>query len=218
MARRFDISVKRVVRLEKTGLKRLRSLAKGGGCAPPSSGRTSDTVTFGVVPPATRAAAMATPAAKDRTSKNGKGDRGQSGAGTGTSDDDTSAGGVDAAPERSRGGVAGVTQTNLPGSSNGGFSLTIPLIVLALALTALLLARRLRRDHPTPATVTEPGPDPEPQRAPWVPWHKSTLTGPGWNEPPESGTEDTWNAPENAAAPDEPEHEPWSPPRSRTRH
>ena len=35
-ARRLDISVKRVTRLERTGLRRLRELAKGGGCAPPA--------------------------------------------------------------------------------------------------------------------------------------------------------------------------------------
>jgi hypothetical protein len=212
VARRFDITVKRVVRLERTGLKRLRSLAKGGGCAPPAGAMT--TITSGSAPrPATAAVAAPRQAASTKSSgdstKTSTGKKPSSGS---SGEDETPAGGVDPAPEQNRGGVAGVTQTHPPGPN--GFPLTIPLIVLALALTALLLARLLRRDRPVVATTADAEPvDSPPERAPWVPWHKSTMTGPGWNEPPESGTEGTWREPGRPADP-EPEHEPWSPPRN----
>ena len=218
VARRFDISVKRVVRLEKTGLKKLRSLAGNGGCAPPT---TSDTVESGATAPGTAAAAMTGGAGGDGTN-------GRSGAGGGDGSGgeaggrrerlrqrprrrqgDPPAGGVDSAPGKNRGGVAGVTQTNPAGGSSAAW--LIPLILLALLLTAILFTRLRRREQqPVPVTHGDPEPEPEPQRAPWVPWHKSTMTGPGWNDPP-PGLE-----PEEAPPAAE-EHEPWSPPRSRTR-
>ncbi len=242
VARRFDISVKRVVRLERTGLKKLRSLAGNGGCAPPA---TSDTVVSGATAPTTAAAMIGSAGggANGGSGGSGSGAHGRSGgssgsgggSGSGGKGDDAPAGGVDSAPGKNRGGVAGVTQTNLPGSgSGGGMSLLILLLLLALVGAAVLLSRRAahgglplvaalrdrRRHDPAPTRVhfgAEEQPPagaptpvaPEPKRN-WVPWHQSTMTGPGWNDPPPD------LEPEEAPPAAE-EHEPWSPPRSHTR-
>jgi len=252
VARRFDISVKRVVRLERTGLKRLRSLAGRGGCTPPS---TSGTVASGAVGSTTTTATGAlaggagadgSGSAGDGASGGGNGSAGGNGSGGGNgsrggdgSGGDSPAGGVDSAPGKNRGGVAGVTQTNLPGTgSGGGMDLLIPLLLLALAAAAALLVRRYqhaglplvaalrdrrRRDPEPPPTRSRfvhfgpeeqpsaPEPGPEPKKA-WVPRHQSTMTGPSWNDPPPD-LEPTAAEPAEAE-----EHEPWSPPRSRTRH
>ena len=57
VAKRLKISTRRVIRLERTGLTRLRTLAKRGACAPPAQ-----TVTAGVVAPAGASGANTTAA------------------------------------------------------------------------------------------------------------------------------------------------------------
>ncbi len=109
VARRLDVSVRRVARLENAGLRRLRALAQGGGCARSGAhhGRTRRACGHAWRRPATVRAAAAEP-------ERG-GDRARGGSGGGSGDETPpGAGGVDASPTPGSGGVEGVTQTNRP--------------------------------------------------------------------------------------------------------
>jgi hypothetical protein len=122
----------------------------------------------------------------------------------------TPSGGVSSDDEPS-GGVAGVSQMNQP--EPGGLNLLVPLILLVLLVAAILAARSLRR---RPAPVA---PVPVEEAKPvWVPWRRSTMTGPSWNEtPPPSGRGSWASSPtEPPEPPAEREPERWSaPPSSR---
>ncbi len=196
VARRLDITVRRVIRLERTGLSRLRTLARGGACAPPTQ-----TLAAGTTAPPTSTGSTAATDPRDRgKSRSGSDEPRDEGSG----DDDSSGGtGGTGEPESegppASGGVAGVAQTNEPG---GSLDLTIPLILLALAMAAAVVARTMRR-RPEPVAaapvITE---EPAEERAPWVPWRRSTMDGPGWTTPPpdldqtpEPPVETEWSAP-----------------------
>ena len=107
VARRLDITVRRVTRLERTGLSRLRTLTGQGACAAPV--QTVAAANFAPAAPNTDAAIQPT----------GKGERTGGGTKVRNRDDkprgNGGTGGVDN-PER-RGGVAGVAQTNHPAAS-----------------------------------------------------------------------------------------------------
>ena len=155
VARRLRISERRVVRLERTGLRRLRSLDRVGACAPP----TAPTATSADVPASTTLTAAAvgggsryggaatgsgggrdTPAAtrrRRRPREPGGGAAGDGGRGT-------PGGGVDVPPV---GGVAGAAATNRP----GGLDFTLPLLLLLLAAIAVVVTRTLRREAAAPA-------------------------------------------------------------------
>jgi hypothetical protein len=189
VARRLDISVRRVARLERTGLRRLRALSGNGSCAP-----AGGTVASGTTAPSTLTAAIA-PIDGER-----------SGGGRGNDDsrkaESTPGGGVSTDDEPSGGGVAGVSGTNRP--AEDAINITIPLILLVLLAAAILVTRRLRREEVPVAPVEETKPV-------WVPWRRSTMTGPSWNERPPPSGEDSWA--ESPSKAPEPEHEPWTAPR-----
>jgi hypothetical protein len=126
------------------------------------------------------------------------GEHGGSDAPGGRRGSDTAEGGIE--PPEPRGGVAGVAQANTP----EGMDLTLPLLLLAVAVAAAFLARSLRH-RPTPLPAEAP-------RAAWVPWRRSTMDGPGWNDPRPAGDREAEWSGEPAEAP---EHEPWTPPTRR---
>ena len=198
VARRLDITVRRVTRLERTGLSRLRTLTGQGACGAPV--QTVAAANFAPAAPNTDAAIQPTGKGErtgggTKVRNRGDGAKPQGNGGTG---------GVDN-PER-RGGVAGVAQTNTP----GGFDLTLPLLLLSAAIVAALVARTLRRDGtPLPADAPRPV---------WIPWRRSTMDGPSWNDPrPADDRESEWSA--QPPPPPPAQHEEWTPPvrRSPTR-
>jgi hypothetical protein len=101
--------------------------------------------------------------------------------------------------------VLGIAQTN-PGE---GFDLTFPLILLVLAGCSVLLARTVRRqDAPLPFD--------EPPQPVWVPWRRSNMQGPSWNDPrPPEDSKSEWSGERKPPAPPA-EHEEWTPPVRRT--
>jgi hypothetical protein len=219
VAKRLNITERRVVRLERTGLRRLRTLAKGGGCAVPAQTQPgSQTSTAGAVAPLA-AAAISTPSSggNDGGSSGSGGERGKGGG----SDSGGRRGGATDTPNDAPdiGGVAGASQSNPPGSVN----LTIPLLLLFLGLAAAASIYLLRRWSASPVPVIGAPEEPsEAARPIWVPWRRSTMDGPGWTSaPPPSGE----RAGEWAAAPGtepepqpEPEHDDeWIPPSPRRR-
>jgi hypothetical protein len=113
------------------------------------------------------------------------------------------------------GDVAGATATN-PG---GGINLTIPLIALVLAAIAVVLTRHLRRDT-TPVIAGEVAAEHTTRPAPtWIPRFRSTMRGPGWNDPrPPADRPGEWSDEQRRAAAPEPEaqHEEWTPPNRRS--
>jgi hypothetical protein len=189
VARRLDISVRRVARLEKAGLRHLRRLGARGGCAPAST-----TVVSGATAP-TSAVAAVEPRDRDDGESGGQGggdERADSGGGGG---DDRGGTGTpeDEGPPPGSGGVAGVSGTNQPGAADG-FSLILPLGALALLLAALAVLLLRRRSEPEPAVVAaaEPDPEPEPERPVWKPWRESSMDGPGWTAEPPPSREGSW--------------------------
>ena len=101
--------------------------------------------------------------------------------------------------------MLGIAQTN-PG---GGFDLTFPLILLALAACSVVLARTVRRDAAAPLPFDEA---PKPV---WVPWRRSNMQGPSWNDPrPPEDSESEWSGERKPPPP--PQHEEWTPPVRRT--
>jgi hypothetical protein len=217
VARRLNITVRRVVRLERTGLRRLRTLAGSGGCAAPDQPQPRpQTSTAGVVAPVAAAALGTRSSNGNDGGASGGGSGGESGNGGG-SESDGNRGGTGAPGESPRnGGVAGVSQTNPSRSAD----LTIPLLLLLLALAAAATTQLLRRGAgrvplPVAGAADEPAEAPRPA---WVPWRRSTMDGPGWTSTPPPSRE---GAGEWAAAPGtapEPEHhDGWTPPSSRRR-
>ncbi|MBO9579228.1 MAG: hypothetical protein J7480_10745, partial [Microbacteriaceae bacterium] len=114
-------------------------------------------------------------------------------------------GGIGSVKVPTTGAVAGATSTNPP----GGIDLTLPLLLLALAALAVVLVRVLRREPA--ATAPE-----EPRPPVWIPWHRSTMRGPSWNDPrPSADRTGEWSG--AAAPPPEPEaQEAWTPPERRS--
>jgi hypothetical protein len=197
VARRLHISERRVARLERTGLRRLRMLAKRGACAPPA--RTA--VTGDVAPDTAAAATVASMAGMKPAAGAGDAPRERDARGR---DDGDGSGGLDVIDDTvpSIGDVAGESVTNHP---EDGISFAIPLILIVLAVLAVLLTRARRREvTPEPAAgpvepaagpvepaagPVEPaaGPVEPPARPARTPWHRSTMNGPSWNDPRPSG-------------------------------
>ncbi len=175
VASRLRISVRRVTRLERTGLTRLRTLARGGNCAPPAP----------VTPPTSLATAQQADvaAAQPAIVKPGETRRpSRSGRPGGTS---RSGSGRSGGTSRSRGAVAGVSETHPPAAQDGGgINLIPPLLLLGLAALTFLLSRRL---HRATGAADVPAPERPPSVAAWVPWRRSTMTGPGWTDRPGDG-------------------------------
>ena len=150
VAKRLDISVRRVARLETTGLRRLRTLANRGACATVApSTVTAAAVTTSTDPFATESAPTGRPA-----------DKGSGRASGGGESDRPAAGGVDAPAPGSDGGVRGATQSNrVPTASKaGGLDLTLPLILLLVAGLTFAVGRAAKRELAAP--VAEPEPEP----------------------------------------------------------
>jgi hypothetical protein len=199
VARRLDITVKRVARLERAGLRRLRGLCTGasgaaggasgelvsgeGGAAIVSGGEDGGGSAAGAGGSGDGSAGAAgggySGASGGGSSGSGGGSSGSGGGSSGGSGsgNDGSAGG-------SRGGVEGVSATHPP--SGGSINLTIPLVLVALALAAWALTGVLRGRGGAPAVA---GPEPEAPK-PWRPRLRSTMQGPGWTERPSAGTGD----------------------------
>jgi hypothetical protein len=177
VARRLDISVSRVARLETTGLSRLRALAGGGACGAPTlalAGTTASRTTADDGAAAARGSATGGAGVSrgrgerrdERSRDRGSGDA--CGVAPSGSSDDASCGGADA------GGVESVTRTNRPPVATqaaGGLDLTIPLILLLMAASAFVVARVLRREL-APEALQHPPADPDPPSVP------------RWDDPP----------------------------------
>ncbi len=181
VAKKLRISERRVVRLERTGLSRLRSLARQGACATPTGTATAGDAT----PLAASAIASTTLGVKDSPrGTGGSGGGGRPGS-PGGGDDDR--GGTEPliGPQRS-GGVAGISATNPTDS----IDLTVPLLLVIFGLGTAGIITLLRR-RAVPAAVDEP-----PVKPVWIPWRRSTMDGPRWTaDPPPSGEDaDGWAA------------------------
>ena len=216
VAKRLHISRTRVATLERTGLRRLRTLDRAGACSPPAG----QTVAAADVAPGTASAAtIANPAAPaGTTARPAKRSAGKAGG-------KQPSGGSSKVPPI--GGIAGESATNP--ARVGGLDLTIPLLLLVLAAIALAVVYRLRRDAPALALMRSLRDDPEaaelmrsrvnerePSRAPWIPWFRSTMRGPGWNDPrPPTDHAGEWSPP-GEPAPEPEQHEEWTPPTRRT--
>jgi hypothetical protein len=98
----------------------------------------------------------------------------------------------------------GIAQTN-PG---GSVDLTFPLILLVLAACSVLLVRTVRRqDSPLPFD--------QPPPPVWVPWRRSNMQGPSWNDPrPPQDSKSEWSGEPKPPPPSQ--HEEWTPPVRRT--
>jgi hypothetical protein len=159
VARRLDVTVRRVARLENTGLRKLRTLAQSGGC------RVAGTTTVGSGAPVASVADVTRsgPAAPKRE-------------GGGSRDSKTrkppATGGVDASATPGGSGVQGATQSNA--GSPGGFNLLFPLLLLLMAAGVFAVGRSVRREHASPV----PGPAPEASEA------TAPTPSPRWDDPP----------------------------------
>ncbi|WP_170179494.1 sigma factor-like helix-turn-helix DNA-binding protein [Solirubrobacter pauli] len=141
VARRLDVSVRKVARIERAGLRKLRALAQRGGCV------------AAVAPPTARADAEPVASAIRPSAGGGRdGDRGAARKPRRTGD-------VDAERTPGAGGVDGVTQTNLPAAAAPTTSLgaLITALLLALAAMTLVVVWTLRRQEPA-----TPAPEPPP--------------------------------------------------------
>ena len=165
VARRLDITVRRVTRLERTGLARLRVLTRRGACSAPVQS-TVAAANIATAAPNTAAAIEPRGKREPRREEREQPARDKSGG-----DGGEAQGGVDTPPRR--GGVLGIAQTN-PG---GGFDLTFPLILLALAACSVVLARTVRRDAAAPLPFDEA---PKPV---WVPVAALEHAGPELERP-----------------------------------
>ena len=211
VAKRLGITERRVIRLERTGLSRLRSLTRSGNCVPPA--RTGTSTEGAVAPLAAAALTSASSSGGTRDGGGSAGKRGGDGSGSGSGNDDR--GGTDTPGTPRNGGVAGIAQTNTPDS----ISLTIPLILVVLGLTgaAVITALRRRTDPALAIATDEPLPAPRPV---WVPWRRSTMDGPRWTASPPPSAEDAgaWAAAPDAEPEPQPEplhHDAWTPPEPR---
>jgi hypothetical protein len=199
VARRLDISVRRVTRLERTGLARLRTLSARGACSAATASTTVSQASY--APPAAGSAAAVKPSGSggdrprraERETSGGRDDGGGE-----------AQGGVDTPPRS--GGVAGVTQTN----PAGGVDLMLPLLLLALAAVAAVFVAGLRR------RTTDPVPAEAPAAPIWIPWRRSNMQGPSWNDPrPAEDSKGEWSG-EREPQPPPQQHEEWTPPVRRT--
>jgi hypothetical protein len=197
VARRLRISERRVVRLERTGLRRLRVLDRAGACAPPVqaglAAETASSTTLAADPASSTTLAAATAPAGERGGRSGST---RSRAKAPAPERDTPRGGTDLPPA---GAVAGVNATN----AGDGFDLTLPLILLVVAALTVVGVARLRR-QPAALALTRSLRDDEDAVAalkesrrpePWVPWFRSPMKGPSWNDPrPPEDRPDDWRA------------------------
>lgn len=131
VARRLDVSVRRVARLERAGLRKLRSLARGGGCGAPAT--TSSFVPHADTAPAAGNAVAAAP--REREARKGRETKRRTPPVTG---------GVDTLPTPGGGGVQGATQSNA--GTPGGVDLLLPLALLVMAALAVVVGRTVRRE------------------------------------------------------------------------
>ena len=83
-----------------------------------------------------------------------------------------------------------------------------------MVLAAVLIAR-LRRRHDEPVPVVAAEPPPEEPKPVGVPWRRSALTGPSWNEKPPPSQEGSWAESPSKAPEPQPDPEPWTAPRSK---
>jgi hypothetical protein len=225
VARRLDITVKRVAKLERAGLRRLRGLCTGAS-ANRTTGATRELVSGDATTVAGASGAGMTGGGSDAGagtsggaaggSSGGSGSAGGSGGGghSGSHGGGSADGAGGGSAGGSRGGVEGVSSTHPPG---GGFGLVIPLLLLALALGAWALTRVLRGRR---GTAVAAGPEAESPPAPWRPRLRSTMQGPGWTERPPAGTGDgsSWSAGDEPPAPaPESSEEGWMAPRQPSR-
>ena len=136
--------------------------------------------------------------------------RTERGAGDGSRDESRPKDGGDAVDAPPFGDIVEDTLTHR--GDAGSLDLTIPLILLVLAAVAVVLVRTLRRDT-TAAVVTDAPAEPAPR---WVPWFRSPMRGPGWNDPrPPSDRPGEWSdAPPTPPQPQQ--YEEWTPPTRRS--
>jgi hypothetical protein len=172
VAQRLRITVRRVTRLERAGLKRLRAVC---GAATTSVAATtgSAATTDSAAPPAPGSTlAEVPPAPKSKTSKPARG---------ATPAPSTEAEGP------ARGGVAGRSATNIPAPAEGGFPFWIPLLFLACGAGGYLTSRLLpARAGAAAAPASEAhwstppagGVEPPPAPAPALPAHKPPVDDP----------------------------------------
>ena len=171
VARRLRITERRVVRLERSGLRQLRILVLADACAAPQPAQP---------PPAAGAVAPGSPAAATTTNSSTPPERADGRGGDRSGDDSPEIG----AP--ALGGIAGEPLTN-----GTRADLTLPIILLVLALIAAAAAVVLRRNPSIPPPAEAPREPDEPgQRPVRVPTGRSTLGGPGWTAEPEPSSDD----------------------------
>jgi hypothetical protein len=206
VARRLRITTRRVIRLERSGLERLRRLDRAGACAPPAA------TTLRADAPGDASAGIVAVSDLGAAGRDGASGGGAASGGAASGGDAAGPGGHrngERGKDGPRGGldlplgdVAGATATNRP----GGLDSTVPLILLALVALAALAVHLLRRGDPTALALTRalrgdseavaalkrsrrPADD-----APWVPWFRSPMKGPSWNDPrPPSDRPDEWS-------------------------
>jgi hypothetical protein len=169
VARRLRITVHRVARLERAGLKRLRAVC---GVTAPAASTTTDAA----VPPPPGSTLAQAPTETRATAKPGKPSRNPTPAAS------TESEGPD------RGGVAGRSATNVPApTQDGGFALWIPLLFLVCGVAGYFASRLLparaeaapaASEHwsAPPAGGVDP-PPPAPAAAP-LPAHKPPVDDP----------------------------------------
>jgi hypothetical protein len=133
VARRLDVTVRRVRYLERSGLRRLRTLCGAATMEPTVLAADGSPPATAIVLPPTRRAGGGRESKPSRTA-------------TPTPSRE--------AERPSSGRVAGQSVTHLPSPADGGLSLAIPLLLLALGTAGFIVGRTLRRD----ATVLTPGP------------------------------------------------------------
>jgi hypothetical protein len=210
------------VRLERAGLKRLRSLTKAGRCVPPD--QNAGAAAQGDVAAGTGPVVVASSqSVKDAGSKHGRdasgsgrgrgrggdGNAGGNGGGRGSTGDGAGTGG-------DRGGVAGRSITNLPLATGGGMSWLLLLAALVLAAVAVRtlfpIVQRRRRDRqlaqsyasaPQRATFAAPAAVSSPPAAEPVaeePPRPAPETAPSFNFPPRP-EQSSWAAPPAPEAP-----------------
>jgi hypothetical protein len=212
VAKRLDISVRRVVRLERAGLKRLKSLTENGRCVPLEQG--SGTATAGVVAAGSLSAIVTSGKSGNDTDKSKSPKGGRDGSGSGRDEGGSSTGNGGEGTGDDRGGVAGRSITSLPVAAGSGASwliILVALVLLALAartLVPMLLRRRRDRqlaetymNAPQRATFVAPVATPTAEPVAEEPRTRAPNPAPPFNLPA-SGNESAWNAPPAAGKPE----------------
>ena len=155
VARRLRITIRRVTRLEHSGLRRLRAAC---GAATTQTAALADTS----APPAPGSTLAQAPPGQPVSSTT-----------RGAARTATPAPSVESEGPADQGGVAGQSATNLPQPGKGGLNLWIPLFLLACGAAGFVVARALSRP------VAAGGAPPEP-----APGHWSTPPAGGIEAPP----------------------------------